>query len=69
MRIRSPFRIRAMGPLSMASGLTWPMQSPAVPPLKRPSVMRATDLPRPWPLIMEVGESISGMPGPPLGPS
>ena len=61
-------RTRAMGPPSMASGLTWPMQRPAVPPLKRPSVMRATCLPRPCPLIMEVGESISGMPGTALGP-
>lgn len=37
--------------------------------LKRPSVMSAHSLPRPAPMMAEVGVSISGMPGPPLGPS
>jgi hypothetical protein len=35
---------------------------------KRPSVIRATLLPSPAPIIAEVGFSISGIPGPPLGP-
>ena len=46
-----------------------PMTNPWLPPEKRPSVMRATSLPRPLPITAEVGESISRMPGPPLGPS
>lgn len=37
--------------------------------LNRPSVMSAQSLPRPAPMIALVGVSISGMPGPPLGPS
>ena len=36
---------------------------------KRPSVISATFWPMSWPKIIDVGESISGMPGPPLGPS
>src|SRR5204862_203543 len=39
------------------------------PPEKRPSVMSPTLSPSPAPMIAEVGESISRMPGPPLGPS
>ena len=38
-------------------------------PEKRPSVISATDLPRPAPMTAEVIRNISGMPGPPLGPS
>ena len=33
----SPSRIRAISPAAAASGLMWPMLSPDVPPLKRPS--------------------------------
>ena len=40
-----------------------------VVPENRPSVIKATSLPSPAPMIAEVGVSISGMPGPPLGPS
>ena len=36
---------------------------PHVPPEKRPSVMRPTDSPRPWPISADVGASISCMPG------
>ena len=32
-----------------ASGATWPTMKPWVAPLKRPSVISATSLPRPWP--------------------
>ena len=42
---------------------------PCEPPEKRPSVISATSLPKPAPMMAEVGVSISGMPGPPLGPS
>ena len=45
------------------------MAAPRVAPLKRPSVISATSLSRPWPASMEVVASISGMPGAPLGPS
>ena len=65
----SPFWMTAMGPPSKASGVTWPMLPPRVAPLKRPSVMSATDSERPMPAMVAVGMSISGMPGPPLGPS
>ncbi|MNI61926.1 hypothetical protein D3C73_1172180 [compost metagenome] len=47
----------------------WPTTKPCVPPEKRPSVMSATDLPNPAPIINEVGLSISGIPGAPIGPS
>ena len=36
---------------------------------KRPSVINATSLPKPRPTIEEVGANISGIPGPPFGPS
>ncbi len=65
----SPSCTKAMGPPSCASGVTWPMMKPWEPPEKRPSVIRATSWPSPAPMITDVGESISGMPGPPLGPS
>ena len=57
-----------MGPPSAASGLTWPMAKPCVPPEKRPSVSTAHLSPRPAPMSADVGVSISGMPGPPRGP-
>ncbi len=53
--MRSPFSTSAMGPPSAASGLMWPRQVPAVPPEKRPSVMSATCLPSPCPLIIAGG--------------
>ena len=51
------------------SGVTCPTMKPCDPPEKRPSVIKATSLPSPAPMMAEVGVSISGMPGPPLGPS
>ena len=45
------------------------MAMPRVAPEKRPSVIKATSLPKPRPTILEVGASISGIPGPPFGPS
>mmetsp|Transcript_21366 Transcript_21366/g.39993 ORF Transcript_21366/g.39993 Transcript_21366/m.39993 type:complete len:324 (-) Transcript_21366:35-1006(-) len=65
----SPVSTSAMGPPTAASGETCPMMNPCEPPENRPSVIRATSLPRPAPMITLVGVSISGMPGPPLGPS
>ena len=67
--ILSPFRTIAIGPPSAASGEMWPMHGPRVPPENLPSVNRTTDSPSPMPEMAEVGESISRMPGPPLGPS
>ena len=58
-----------MVPPSAASGETWPMLRPDVPPLKRPSVTSAQALPSPFPFRNDVGYSISCMPGPPFGPS
>ena len=69
MVIVSPFLSMAIGPASAASGVTCPMQGPLVAPENLPSVMRATDSVKPIPAIVAVGMSISGMPGPPLGPS
>jgi hypothetical protein len=45
------------------------MAGPLVAPEKRPSVMSATLVESPMPLMAEVGVSISRMPGPPFGPS
>mmetsp|Transcript_16173 Transcript_16173/g.21412 ORF Transcript_16173/g.21412 Transcript_16173/m.21412 type:complete len:205 (-) Transcript_16173:1068-1682(-) len=45
------------------------MMNPWLPPENRPSVISATSLPRPAPMITLVGVSISGIPGPPFGPS
>ena len=67
--ITSPSLMSAMGPPSWASGATWPMTKPWDPPLNLPSVMRATQSPSPAPMMALVGVSISGIPGPPLGPS
>ena len=69
MTIVSPSRTAAIGPPTHASGATWPIISPLVAPLKRPSVIRATVSPSPWPTMPAVIASISCMPGPPLGPS
>lgn len=65
----SPFCRIAMGPPSKASGVMCPMLPPRVAPLNRPSVIRATLSLRPMPAMVAVGMSISGMPGPPFGPS
>ncbi len=53
--IRSPSSTSAMVPPAAASGETWPIDSPEVPPEKRPSVTSAHTLPRPRPLRNEVG--------------
>ena len=64
----SPSATSPIGPPTAASGATWPMQGPRVPPENRPSVTSTTRV-YPSPIRAEVGESISGMPGPPRGPS
>mmetsp|Transcript_37762 Transcript_37762/g.88853 ORF Transcript_37762/g.88853 Transcript_37762/m.88853 type:complete len:335 (+) Transcript_37762:311-1315(+) len=69
MVMMSPSCTIAIGPPTCASGATCPTQKPWLPPEKRPSVMSATSWPSPAPMTIEVGESISFMPGPPLGPS
>jgi hypothetical protein len=48
MRMRSPFSTSAIAPPAAASGETWPIDSPEVPPEKRPSVSSAQALPRPF---------------------
>ena len=53
----------------MASGEIWPIHGPLVPPENLPSVISATDSLSPIPAMVAVGESISLIPGPPLGPS
>ena len=58
-----------MTPPAAASGQTCPIAAPRVAPENLPSVMSATVSPSPAPTMDEVGESISRMPGPPLGPS
>ena len=58
-----------MVPPTAASGATWPTTSPYVPPENRPSVIRPTASPSPAPMMAEVGDSISRIPGPPFGPS
>ena len=69
--ISSPSSISAIGPPSAASGPTWPITSPTDPPEKRASVISATTMPRSRQSVVmrDVGSSISGMPGAPLGPS
>ena len=66
--IRSLSFTRAIRPPSKASGVIWPTTKPCVPPLKRPSVINATEAPKPAPKIAPVGFNISGMPGAPFGP-
>nr|GMD00444.1 Uncharacterised protein [Ipomoea batatas] len=46
-----------------------PTTYPWEPPENLPSVSNDHTFPRPAPIIALVGVSISGMPGPPLGPS
>ena len=65
----SPSRSAAIGPPRDASGAMCPTVKPRVAPEKRPSVMSATESPRPAPTIAAVTPSISRMPGPPAGPS
>jgi len=69
MEILSPFLTAAMGPLSKASGHTCPIHGPLVAPENLPSVINATLSASPIPAIRLVGDSISGIPGPPFGPS
>ena len=69
MSIMSPFCTIASGPPCAASGQRWPIMIPWLAPEKRPSVTSATFVPRPRPTRAPPGESISGIPGAPLGPS
>ena len=48
--IRSPFSTSPIVPPSAASGETWPIDSPDVPPEKRPSVISAQAAPSPFDL-------------------
>ena len=48
-RSRRPPRRAAIGPPRAASGAMWPIISPWVPPENRPSVISATESPRPSP--------------------
>src|SRR3546814_3338253 len=41
--IRSPFSTSPIAPPSAASGETWPIDRPDVPPEKRPSVIRSEE--------------------------
>ena len=50
----SPSRTAAIGPPRDASGAMWPTVNPRVAPEKRPSVMSATESPRPAPTIAAV---------------
>ena len=67
----SPSSIKAIGPPEAASGPTCPITSPTDPPEKRPSVISAITIPlsRHKVVILDVESSISGIPGPPTGPS
>ena len=47
--IGSPSSTSAIAPPDAASGETWPIESPEVPPLKRPSVSSAHSAPSPRP--------------------
>ena len=69
IEIISPSSIKAIGPPTAASGDTCPIDAPLVAPEKRPSVINATSLSSPIPAISLVGDNISLIPGPPLGPS
>src|SRR5262249_25454557 len=59
---RSPSRTKAIGPPSAASGATCPAMRPCVAPLKRPSVISATESPSPRPTSAAVTASISRIP-------
>ena len=65
----SPFCKIASGPPCAASGQRWPIMMPWLAPEKRPSVTSATLSPSPRPTSAPPGDSISGQPGAPLGPS
>ena len=58
-----------MRPPLAASGVMWPTTNPCDPPENLPSVINATLSPISFPMIAEVGLSISLIPGPPTGPS
>ena len=58
----------AIPPPSKASGVTCPTTKPCEPPENLPSVIKATELPKPAPIMADVGLSISDIPGPPFGP-
>ena len=47
----------------------WPIRMPWLTPEKRPSVISATSSPSPRPCSWMVSITISGMPGPPTGPT
>src|ERR1700676_785801 len=51
----SPVLTNARGPPCAASGDTCPTTKPWLPPENRPSVISATSLPRPLPMIAPVG--------------
>ena len=55
MTIWSPCSTSAISPPDAASGETCPIDSPEVPPEKRPSVISAHALPSPRPLRNDVG--------------
>ena len=65
----SPSPRIASGPPSAASGEMCPTEMPCVPPPNRPSVSSATLSTSPAPTIAAVRCVISGIPGPPFGPS
>ena len=65
--MRSPSATKAMGPPSTASGATWPMQNPWVPPENRPSVSRAQSPPRPAPFMAPGHRQHLPHAGPPFG--
>ncbi len=69
MTIESPSRTAAIGPPRAASGEMWPIRMPCDTPEKRPSVISATSAPSPRPCNWIVSITISGMPGPPTGPT
>ena len=45
---------KPINPPSKASGVTWPTTNPWVPPLNLPSVINATDFPKPAPIIAKL---------------
>ena len=69
IKISSSFCTVAMLPNSLASGEIWPTKQPLFEPEKRPSVIRAQLSLSPIPSKDFIGRYISGIPGPPLGPS
>src|SRR5665647_269302 len=69
IEIISPSSISLNKPPLAASGEICPIDAPFETPLNRPSVISAQELSRPIPASVAVGESISLIPGPPLGPS